>query len=835
MRWRLSALRRRSHLAATPSAESSDLRSAPADVAGPAPRQRSGSAAPGTGWRSVPLLRLTVSAQHPLIAASAFRLPDLATTRPLLHRHLRRHVAAGSNEWPVAEMPVAGVPVAEAPDGRVDNLVTVVDFVAGEEPVQHVVDDRDDPVPSETPSHSSVSVNGTDGGAPASAAAAQPVEVAWPVRSLPVATTSERPPTLNADLTQATDEYVGEPQQPALAHRPSAFLRQLEAFKAPLRGEDIQPTAFPVGRPDQPLDVFDSPAAPPPSPAPRHPVVRRASLAESRRLGLDVAPAGQPPTLSTPSQADVIPDASSPVPQVGAQPTSAQSPSALTVSEPTTSQPLAPQATASMPLSELAASRALQADTTTDTAAEPVLGSRPDLAPIRPHRRFGLGPPVVSAGADDAIGQVSPADGEATPTTPSASEPTAPARPDELFNTLVTDGVGDRPLVHPKRPASEPDISVEPGMVSADPFVSTSTAPVYRAPLVALPPRSLPKVRSVKAAARLPVIAPSASYSRDRASAANPSNRPPAPEVVTAPTDVAISVGRASGVDVSDVRIHRGQSVTSRAQTLAARAFTQDGQVFVPTEVGEVSDTEVRALIAHELTHVAQHRLLGGILPDESTPEGQLLEAQAVEVAAAVRRGADVELTHVRRGPLGPVGSLSPISASTPATSRSHGGAAVAQRAPGTFFADPVEHRATTLDVIDEPAFDASLLDPGTIAEIATALEAARPDEFSEPANPQAAAFAFDVPFGDVPSYSSVSDADTSAHSVPLVPPVPADTELRDAVGNLTASLERRLVDLDDARDLDDLAHVLYPRLRHQLRHELLIDRERSGSLMDFR
>ncbi|WP_042423843.1 eCIS core domain-containing protein [Streptacidiphilus anmyonensis] len=46
---------------------------------------------------------------------------------------------------------------------------------------------------------------------------------------------------------------------------------------------------------------------------------------------------------------------------------------------------------------------------------------------------------------------------------------------------------------------------------------------------------------------------------------------------------------------------------------------------------------------------------------------------------------------------------------------------------------------------------------------------------------------------------------------------------------------DRRLLDLDNPRDVDELAVLVYPRLSARIRNELLIDRERSGRLMDFR
>jgi hypothetical protein len=45
----------------------------------------------------------------------------------------------------------------------------------------------------------------------------------------------------------------------------------------------------------------------------------------------------------------------------------------------------------------------------------------------------------------------------------------------------------------------------------------------------------------------------------------------------------------------------------------------------------------------------------------------------------------------------------------------------------------------------------------------------------------------------------------------------------------------RRLLDLDDQVELDELANRIYHRLRSRLRLELIVDRERAGLLTDFR
>jgi hypothetical protein len=83
-------------------------------------------------------------------------------------------------------------------------------------------------------------------------------------------------------------------------------------------------------------------------------------------------------------------------------------------------------------------------------------------------------------------------------------------------------------------------------------------------------------------------------------------------------------------VDVSDVPVHRGPEAAAEAQALGARAFTREGEVFLPAEQGPLDHPVARGLLAHELTHAAQQRALGSALPVEDSDAGAALEAAAV-------------------------------------------------------------------------------------------------------------------------------------------------------------------------------------------------------------
>jgi hypothetical protein len=86
---------------------------------------------------------------------------------------------------------------------------------------------------------------------------------------------------------------------------------------------------------------------------------------------------------------------------------------------------------------------------------------------------------------------------------------------------------------------------------------------------------------------------------------------------------------RTLGADLSNARVHRGGDASEAATALQARAFTQGDDVYLPAAHGPLNSGPARALLAHELTHVAQQRRLGSALPPEPSAGGQNLEAEA--------------------------------------------------------------------------------------------------------------------------------------------------------------------------------------------------------------
>jgi hypothetical protein len=61
------------------------------------------------------------------------------------------------------------------------------------------------------------------------------------------------------------------------------------------------------------------------------------------------------------------------------------------------------------------------------------------------------------------------------------------------------------------------------------------------------------------------------------------------------------------------------------------------------------------------------------------------------------------------------------------------------------------------------------------------------------------------------------------------------DRELAECRDRIVRLCAQRPADLDSSLDMDELATKLYRRVRGLLRWELIVDRERSGLLTDFR
>lgn len=252
------------------------------------------------------------------------------------------------------------------------------------------------------------------------------------------------------------------------------------------------------------------------------------------------------------------------------------------------------------------------------------------------------------------------------------------------------------------------------------------------------------------------------------------------------PAELLDAVRRIQGVDVSDVPIHRGPEATDQASSLGARSFTRDAEVFLPMEQGSVDQPTARGLLAHELTHAAQQRTLGGALPAEDSYAGQALEAQAV----ATERWA--------RG-LGPepaafAGTPAPAAAAPPASDPSMSSPSMSSwtapwQAPPTSGVQRQADDVTSVAELDYPS--------------------ASPGAIEYPSDPAAS------PAGPQPAQAA---------------PAP-DAELGAARDRLVELSKQRPLNLDDPGDIEELTVRVYQKIERRLRRELLVGRERAGRL----
>ncbi|MFE0589770.1 DUF4157 domain-containing protein [Micromonospora echinospora] len=318
------------------------------------------------------------------------------------------------------------------------------------------------------------------------------------------------------------------------------------------------------------------------------------------------------------------------------------------------------------------------------------------------------------------------------------------------------------------------------------------------------------------------------------------------------------------GVDVSDVPVRRGPAATALVRQAGARAATRGGEVLLPAEAGPLDAPPVRGLLAHELAHVVQQRVLGATPPAESTGAGRDLEARALAAEYAFGDGAAPASVGAAVPPLplvGPAPSAGSPGAFAP------GGAAGSPVSGGV--AGPVGTWGTTagggLTWRADPAGSpgSGPLQRAPVGGSADALadlrdlvraelarqEDAVPGEGPEPTPDGAAALA--ALRAEVAAATSPPALDRSSGRLAEVSAAVEQLrgELRAVTGRekeLTARLDRdtaglradrfpaRAVDLDNPDDLEELAGRLYGRLRGRLRQELLVDRERSGRLTRF-
>ncbi|MGQ0839844.1 eCIS core domain-containing protein [Actinokineospora sp.] len=332
---------------------------------------------------------------------------------------------------------------------------------------------------------------------------------------------------------------------------------------------------------------------------------------------------------------------------------------------------------------------------------------------------------------------------------------------------------------------------------------------------------------------------------------------------------------RALAVDVSDVTVRRGGGVSQVAHRLGARGYTHAGVVHVPDSVGALDGGDAGPLLAHELTHVAQQRRFGSALPAIDTADGQRLEAEAVAVEQWYAGGAGTAPPEVSEH-LDPGAPRRLRSRSRPA--------ADVQLAPreGNFWDTPEARTKPELsmdglkdqwragtepgtpDFWDTPeAHTKPTLSMGGLKEMWRAESGQdAPDPWDTPdahTKPKLALGGLKDMWRDMrrqaQSHTNDDEDDDdeprTAGPVLRKPGKPRtgngnddddDDEDMSAVELSMEAIKDELADdpplrwmnLDDSDDFDELADRLYNTLISRLRFDVLVERERSGTLLDF-
>lgn len=262
-------------------------------------------------------------------------------------------------------------------------------------------------------------------------------------------------------------------------------------------------------------------------------------------------------------------------------------------------------------------------------------------------------------------------------------------------------------------------------------------------------------------------------------------------------TRVRNEVGQRHGVDLSNVPLDRSPEATSEAYRLRARAFTSERGVVIPDRIGTLESGSGEALLAHELTHVAQRAHYGDSLPSESTPVGRLLEAEALAAEMPLRSGVSTGASPVAQP--GGTGRL------PTAGTRGDG-------APGD--------AAQPLPLVTPSA---SGPDPESLA--ATILE--RMSALSTPAGLAGSTEVFTshqwAPSSSPAPVSAGSVQRAAEGSTMVAPDQSPNGDQGHSSGKGRPSDE----------ELSNLSRWLYPLIRYRLKGDLREDRERAGLLTD--
>ncbi|MFI7680262.1 DUF4157 domain-containing protein [Actinophytocola sp. NPDC049390] len=310
-----------------------------------------------------------------------------------------------------------------------------------------------------------------------------------------------------------------------------------------------------------------------------------------------------------------------------------------------------------------------------------------------------------------------------------------------------------------------------------------------------------------------------------------------------APSSVVRPVELAVGVDVSDVTVRRGRDVTAMSHRLGVRGYTDDNVVYVPDDVGALDSTMAAPLLAHELTHAAQQRKLGSALPSQGSAAATQLEQDAVKVERWVADGASGSpptLVH-------PVGTANQQTQNPKGSGKRYRVDDVLKsfsKSPlnrpnlnvHTIFAefDPDTGQSRMPEGMDrKPVLDVSSLfgsDPFDLdAEDDGTGEGGTEDGGTEDGGTGDGGTGVDRPDADDAGGGGKPSGSGWEFDEATV------AKLADAIADLYADEPpRRWFDLDDVDDFEELAGRIHHELMSRIRLDMVVDRERSGTLLDF-
>ena len=389
----------------------------------------------------------------------------------------------------------------------------------------------------------------------------------------------------------------------------------------------------------------------------------RLTLGQSRRLGLG-APLTQVPTSSVqraPADAFEFPLAGADREPAKIQPSPTASPVSA-FSSPGSPTPLAP-------IEPLAPSRAGQDDPTSSMPD----GRAPDSQP-EPRLELPLAPPGSMPGpTPEAAEQHEAAVPETAATAglpphfdPVVFTPYAAAEPASRLRLLQRRAISASDPPPAAIPASAgPDIPVATSAGTARASTPMSAVSVETTTPRPAPDGAPPAFGARPPVADLPIVGsrplhPTGSIQR---------------ATQTPPAAVHAPIGRALETDLSQTRVDRSEGAEIAATSVQALALTQGDTVMLPAARGSMESGPGRALVAHELTHVAQQRRYGASLPAEGTKAGERLALQAMAVERSAARDRPFAL------PLAPMATMASVQRATAIAESAATAAAPIQRA----------------------------------------------------------------------------------------------------------------------------------------------------------